>query len=132
MRIVSLLPGATEILAALGAVDHLVGISHECDYPPSIGHLPRLTTSLLDGTEPSAEIDARLRAASANNEMVIVLAGDEIRSLEPDLIVTQALCEVCAVGEGAVRRLADAFERAPEVVTLSGRTIAGVIADIRM
>src|SRR5262245_53571181 len=130
MRIVSLVPAATEILAELGAADCLVGISHECDYPPSIRHLPRLTTSLLSSTDNSRQIDARLRTARARDETLIVLAADEIRALQPDMIVTQALCEVCAISEGAVRRLGEAIHPAPEVVTMSGRTIAGVIDDI--
>ena len=130
MRIVSLVPAATEILAELGAADQLVGISHECDFPASIRSVRRVTTSTLDGNAPSGQIDARLRAAVANGSTTIVLAADEIRELEADLIVTQALCEVCAVSEGAVRRLADAVKPAPEIVALTGRTLAGVIYDI--
>jgi iron complex transport system substrate-binding protein len=127
MRIISLVPAATEILAELGAADQLVGISHECDYPASIRDLPRVTTTRLDTGANSRQIDARLRAEGPTT---IIVAADEIRSLRPDLIVTQALCEVCAVSEGAVRRLADAIKPAPEIVTLAGRTIAGVIYDI--
>ncbi|MGH7469449.1 MAG: ABC transporter substrate-binding protein [Longimicrobiales bacterium] len=127
MRIISLVPAATEILAELGAADQLVGISHECDYPAAIRDLPRVTTTVLDTGATSRQIDARLRAEGTTT---IVVAAEEIRSLRPDLIVTQALCEVCAVSEGAVRRLADALKPAPEIITLAGRTIAGVIYDI--
>ncbi|MGH7463003.1 MAG: cobalamin-binding protein, partial [Longimicrobiales bacterium] len=130
MRIISLVPAATEILADLGAADHLVAISHDSDHPASIRHLPRVTASLLKGNESSAQIDARLRAARGVGETTIVLAAEEIRTLQPDLIVTQALCEVCAVSEGAVRRLGAVIKPAPDVLTLSGRTIAGVIYDI--
>ncbi|MGH7462904.1 MAG: ABC transporter substrate-binding protein, partial [Longimicrobiales bacterium] len=130
MRIISLVPAATEILAELGAADQLVGISHECDYPAAIRSLPRVTVTPMDGSETSGQIDARLRAAQANGGTTIVVAADEVRALRPDLIVTQSLCEVCAVSGGAVRRLADAFRPAPDVITMSGRTIAGVIYDI--
>jgi iron complex transport system substrate-binding protein len=126
MRIISLVPAATEILAELGAADQLVGISHECDYPASVQHLPRVTTTTIDPQDDSRRIDARLR----ERETTIVVAAQEIQALNPDLIVTQALCEVCAVSEGAVRRLADALKPMPEVMALTGRTVAGIIYDV--
>ena len=126
MRIISLVPAATEILADLGAADQLVGISHECDYPASVQHLPRVTTTTIEPGDDSRRIDARLREEGET----VVLAAQEIQALKPDLIITQALCEVCAVSEGAVRRLADAIKPTPETMALSGRTIAGVTYDI--
>src|SRR5439155_20991427 len=105
-RIVSLLPSATEIVCALGLEDRLVGISHSCDYPPSITQLPRLTSPRrnLDGLA-SAEIDAAVRAALREDGSVYAIDIDAITALEPDLILTQGICDVCAVPESQVVHL---------------------------
>src|SRR5213596_2380689 len=102
-RIVSLLPSATEIVCALGLEDRLVGISHSCDYPPSVTELPRLTRPRrnLDGLS-SAEIDAAVRAALREDGSAYELDIDAITALEPDLILTQGICDVCAVPETQV------------------------------
>ncbi|HKU63359.1 MAG TPA: ABC transporter substrate-binding protein [Gemmatimonadales bacterium] len=131
MRVVTLLPAATEIVAALGGVSRLVGISHECDYPESIVGLPRVTATPIDPTLPSARIDANVRRLSASGTPVIGIDADALRRLAPDLLITQSLCEVCAVADGEAYRLASALERPPQVLRLGGTTLDGVWRDIR-
>jgi iron complex transport system substrate-binding protein len=130
MRVVSLLPGATEMVAALGGAGSLVGISHECDFPPSVQHLPRVTATPLDPTLPSAAIDVEVRRLRDAGHAVIAVDRERIRWLAPDLVITQDLCEVCAVADGDVHRLAAAFERPPRILALTGRTLNGVLDDI--
>ncbi|MGH7579611.1 MAG: ABC transporter substrate-binding protein [Gemmatimonadales bacterium] len=131
MRVVTLLPAATEIVAALGSGGSLVGISHECDYPASVLGLPRVTATPIEPAAPGAVIDAEVRRLQAAGTPVIGVDAEAIRGLAPDLIVTQDLCEVCAVAQGEVHRLAAVMASPPAVVALSGRTIEGIWADIR-
>ena len=131
MRVVTLLPGATEIVAALGGGGRLVAISHECDYPPSVQRLPRVTSTPLDPSLPGGAIDAEVRRLREAGRAVITVEAASLRALAPDLIITQDLCEVCAVADGEVHRLASALSPAPRVLALTGRTVAGVLADIR-
>jgi len=131
MRIATLLPAATEIVAALGAADDLVAISHECDYPAEVQHLPRITASPVDIALSSARIDEDVRRLQRAGRPVIAVDATMLRDLAPDLLVTQGLCEVCAVADEQVMRLAAAMPVPPRVVTLAGRDLAGVLADIR-
>jgi iron complex transport system substrate-binding protein len=131
MRVVTLLPGATEIVAALGAVEQLVGRSHECDWPPVVAGIPPVTTTPIDASLPSGAIDAAVRATREAGRPVIAVDARRLAELAPDVIVTQELCEVCAVADGEARRLAAVLERPPEVIGLSGRTLDGVYGDIR-
>jgi iron complex transport system substrate-binding protein len=131
MRVVTLLPGATEIVAALGGGDHLVGISHECDYPSSVLHLPRVTSTPLDPALPSGAIDTEVRRLRDEGRAVIAVDAKGLQRLAPDVVITQDLCEVCAVAEGQVHRLASVLRPAPRVVALTARTLAGVLDDIR-
>jgi iron complex transport system substrate-binding protein len=131
MRVVTLLPGATEIVAALGAGALLAGVSHECDYPDWVSRLPRLTSTPLDPSQPSAAIDDQVRRLRQAGRAVIQVEADALARLAPDLIITQDLCEVCAVADGVVHRLADVMDRPPEILSLTGRTFAGVLEDIR-
>ncbi len=131
MRVVTLLPGATEIVAALGGAGSLVAISHECDHPASVQHLPRVTSTPLDPNLPGAAIDAEVRRLRDAGRAVIAVEAAELRRLAPDLVITQDLCEVCAVSDGAVHRLAAALDPPPQVLSLTGRTVEGVMADIR-
>jgi iron complex transport system substrate-binding protein len=133
MRVLSLLPASTEIIAALHAGDSIVGITHECDFPADVVRtLPRVTRSMMDAslTTPR-EIDEAVRGLSHAGEPLYLLDEDAITSLAPDLIVTQALCEVCAVSETDVRAIAARLPSKPQVVTLSGSTWNGVAEDMR-
>ena len=131
MRVVSLLPAATEIACALGARDRLVAISHECDWPADLDGLPRLTSTPVDPDQPSGAIDAAVRAAQAEGRALFGVDVALLRDLRPDVLLTQGLCEVCAVADGEVRCMADALDPAPRVVALEGRDLAGIWRDIR-
>lgn len=127
-RIVSLLPSATEIVCALDLEDRLVGISHSCDYPPSIAHLPRLsrTRANLAGLS-SGDIDAAVRAALRDYGSVYEIDVEAIRALEPDLILTQGICDVCAVPQSQV---IDA-SLGGRVLTLDAHDLAAIFSSIR-
>lgn len=130
MRVLSLLPAGTEIAAALGAAGELVGVTHECDWPPEVAALPRVTASAVAaGGEPGA-VDASVRAVAAAGAPLFALDHRRIAALAPDVILTQALCQVCAVSEADVRALAAGLTPAPEVVTLAGATLDGVLGDV--
>jgi iron complex transport system substrate-binding protein len=128
VRVVSLLPAATEIVAALGAGSWLVGVSHECDYPPDIVRgLPRVTRTTIDGSQSSGAIDRAVRAAGAAATSIDAALLAELR---PDVIVGQTVCDVCAVGGDALTRaLADWPER-PHVVNLHAHTLDGALRDM--
>jgi len=130
-RVVTLLPAATEIVAALGAGPNLVGVSHECDYPEWVNTLPRLTTTPIDPNCPAARIDEEVRRLRAEGRPVIAVDGDALRRLAPDLIVTQGLCEVCAIADGEVYRLAALLDHSPQIISVSATTLAGIWSDIR-
>jgi iron complex transport system substrate-binding protein len=137
MRVLSLLPAASEIVAYLGASDQLVGITHECDFPPELGSRPRVTSSSIpqsvahspDGAS-AGEIDAAVRDATEAGISLFKLDKRIIRALHADVILTQALCDVCAVSETDVRALAATMDPVPRIVTLSGTTIDGIMKDI--
>ena len=128
MRIVSLLPAATEIVAALGAGNWLVGVSHECDYPPDIVRpLPRVTRTTIDASRPSREIDRAVLAAGASATTIDTPLLAELR---PDVILGQTVCDVCAVGgDAVVRALADLTPQ-PRVVNLHAHTLGMVFDDM--
>lgn len=118
------------MVAALGALDQLVGISHECDAPAAVRTLPRVTATPIDPTRPSGVIHAAVQRAIAEGRSAIGIEAEALRALAPDLIVTQMLCDVCAVSDGETIRLAQAMDPAPQVLSLDGRTLAGVWRDI--
>ena len=130
-RIVSLLPAATEIVAALGALDQLVGVTHECDHPIEVARLPRVTASTVDGDGASAAIDAEVRALASSGAAVFTLDAGLVASLAPRVLLTQSVCEVCALPESEVERAVAALDAAPTVVTLGGTTLDGVWDDVR-
>lgn len=130
MRVVSLLPSATEIVAALGAADHLVGVTHECDHPTIVASRARVTSCRVNVEAAPGAIDAQVRAITSAGTSLYELDETLIAALRPDLIITQALCEVCAVLESDVRALASRLTPVPAVVSLSATTIDGVFADI--
>jgi iron complex transport system substrate-binding protein len=131
MRVVTLLPAATEMVAALGAEDQLVGISHECDFPASVEHLPRVTATPVDTSRASRDIDDQVRDLRQSGRAVIAIDSEQLRRLRPELIISQGLCEVCAVSDGEVYRLSTVLSPAPEVLSLNARTLTGVWGDIR-
>jgi iron complex transport system substrate-binding protein len=131
MRIVSLLPSATEIVCALGFQDALVARSHECDYPPGVEALPACTAARIDASAASREIDDQVRSRVRDALSIYDVDTDQLRTLRPDLIVTQDQCEVCAVSLGDVEQaLAGWTGVAPRVVSLSPCTLADVWGDL--
>jgi iron complex transport system substrate-binding protein len=131
MRVVSTVPAATEIVAALGELRALVGISHECDFPPGVRHLPRVTTTSVDLSASGPSIDAEVRRLRQSGKPVVAIAAEELRRLAPDLIITQDLCEVCAASDGQLYRLASTLRPAPRVLSLQARDLPGIWVDIR-
>lgn len=133
MRIVSLLPSTTEIVCALGLSDALVGITHECDFPPSVVDKPRLTASRISQhTMTSKEIDHAVRSQLDGHGSIYDLDEARLRELNPDLILTQELCDVCAVSYQTVQRAARLFEAGVRVVSLEPNTIGDIFENIRM
>src|SRR5437588_11732044 len=106
MRIVSLVPSATEMLFALGLGGELVAVTHECDYPPAALELPRVTRDVLPPDLTSAEIDAAVKERTLQGLSIYELDAEQLHDLRPDLIVTQALCPVCAVSYDDVHAIA--------------------------
>ena len=129
VRVISLLPAATELVCALGARESLVAISHECDYPAHVALLPRVTVSAVDRDASSAAIDAEVRLLSSSGQPVFALDAADIIRLAPTVILTQALCEVCAVSDGDVRDIATLVSPAPEIISLKGTTLDGIWED---
>jgi iron complex transport system substrate-binding protein len=131
MRIVSLVPSATEMLFALGLGDDLVGVTHECDYPEGARWLPKITRDRLPGGLSAAEIDAEVKQRTLAGESIYELDARALHELEPDLIVTQALCSVCAVSYDDVRTIADEIDTQPMVISLDPHTVGEVLGDAR-
>jgi len=133
LRIISLLPSATEIVCALGLEDSLVGVTHECDYPPSVTGKPKLTASRISHeTMTSAEIDHAVRSQLDGHGSIYDLDEAKLRATEPDLIITQELCEVCAVSYHRVQQAAARiFKGEAQIVSLEPNTITDIFANIR-
>jgi iron complex transport system substrate-binding protein len=131
MRIVSLLPSATEIVHAVGLGDRLVGVSHECDHPAAVLSLPRVTRSLIPVAATSAEIDAAVRDGLRRRQPLSALDAALLASLQPDLVVTQALCDVCAVAEGEVAAALAGLPGPPRVLTLEPHRLADVLTGMQ-
>jgi iron complex transport system substrate-binding protein len=132
LRIVSLLSSATEILFAIGAESEVVAISHECDYPPEATHLPRATRSLIDSSRSSQDIDDQVKQRLQAGDSLYEIDRDLIRELAPDLIVTQAQCDVCAVRYQDVVDFV-AAERtlaATNVLALNPRSLMQIFEDV--
>ncbi len=131
MRIVSLVPSATEMLFALGLGPDLIAVTHECDYPAAARELPKITRDVLEPGLTAAQIDAAVRERTLAGEPIYELDADTLRKLEPDLIVTQALCSVCAVSYDDVRAVADEIDTHPTVISLDPRTVGEILGDAR-
>ena len=130
MRICSLLPSATEILYALGLGDSVVGVTFECDYPEDARQKPHLVDSVLTDDLPPAEIDRIVSEHAARGESIYRLDQELLESLKPDLVVTQELCDVCAVNTSHLARALHGLSFQPQVVSLTPHTLDDVFADI--
>lgn len=132
MKIASLLPSATEIICALGLEKNLVGITHECDFPGSVSGKPHLTASRISHeTMSSAEIDHAVRSQLDGHGSIYDLDVESLERLKPDLIITQELCEVCAVSYKQVEKAARTYVAGAQVVSLEPNTIADIFDNIK-
>ncbi|HEY2712845.1 MAG TPA: cobalamin-binding protein [Chthoniobacterales bacterium] len=131
-RIVSLLPAATEIAAALGLMDDVIGVSHECDFPMEANARPRVTRCPIHNAGLSSrEVDEWVRRALRENGTIYEINETLLRELRPDVILTQQLCNVCAIGYGTVARLAATLPGPPQLVNLEPSSLSDIFADIR-
>ena len=131
-RIISLLPAATEIAAALGLMEQVVGVSHECDFPEEAKARPRVThCPVHDAGLASGEVDQWVRRTLRDNGTIYTIDEALLRELRPDVILTQKLCDVCAVGYGTVARLAETLPGPPQVVNLEPTSLRDIFDDIR-
>ena len=131
MRIASLVPSATEMLFALGLGDEVTAVTHECDHPAAALELPKVTRDLIgSGLEP-AEIDRAVRELTQEGRAIYELDEARLRSLQPDLIVTQALCAVCAVSYDDVKAVAERLDPEPKVLSLDPHTLGEMLGDVR-
>ena len=130
MRIASLVPSATEALFALGLGDDVVAVTHECDWPDEAADRPHLTRSVIPAGIPAAEIDRRVRELTARGDAIYALDEERLAELDPELIVTQALCAVCAVSYDEVCQVAAALPAGPEVISLDPENLDEVIGDL--
>lgn len=131
MRIVSLVPSATEMLFALGVGGDVIAVTHECDYPPAALKLPKITRDVLPEGLSAAQIDAAVKERTLRGESIYELDTEALLELRPDLIVTQALCSVCAVSYDDVRAIAEEIETQPLVISLDPHTVGEVLGDAR-
>src|SRR5436853_4754304 len=123
MRVMSLCPAATAIVAALGALGRPVGVTHECDYPPEVRGLPRVTRSRLDPGLSSGQIDAALAAAKREGTATVDVDVELVGRLRPDIIIGQAICDVCAVSQEQLADIVSSLRITPWVVTLHAHTL---------
>jgi iron complex transport system substrate-binding protein len=119
------------MLFALGVGDDVVAVTHECDYPPAAGELPKVTRDVLPRGLSAAEIDAAVKERTVMGESIYELDVPALRELQPDLIVTQALCSVCAVSYEDVRSVAEELDSQPRVISLDPQTVGEVLGDAR-
>ena len=129
MRIVSLVPSATEMLFALGVGSDVIAVTHECDYPEAAKELPKITRDVLPPGLSAAEIDAAVKERTLAGQSIYELDIETLQDLRPDLIVTQALCSVCAVSYDDVREVAEEIDSHPQVIALDPHTVGEVLGD---
>lgn len=130
MRIASLVPSSTEMLFALGLGDSVVGVTHECDYPPAAASLPHLTATVLPEGLSAGEIDSAVKEVVGEGRALYTLDEERLAELAPDLIVTQAVCEVCAVSYDDVVAVAERLPSRPRVLQQDPSTLAEVLDDV--
>jgi iron complex transport system substrate-binding protein len=131
VRIVSLVPSATETLFALGLGDEVTAVTHECDFPPEARERPRVTRDVIGPGLDSGEIDRAVRELTEQGRSIYELDEAALQRLQPDLIVTQSLCTVCAVAYEDVRAVAERLDSKPRVVSLDPHTLGEVLGDVR-
>jgi iron complex transport system substrate-binding protein len=119
------------MLFALGLGSDVIAVTHECDYPQAVVDLPKITRDVLPPGLSAAEIDAAVKERTMNGESIYELDTEQLRDLRPDLIVTQALCSVCAVSYDDVRAIAEEIETEPQVISLDPHTVGEVLSDAR-
>ena len=132
VRIVSLVPSATEMLFALGLGDEVTAVTHECDHPPRARELPRVTRDVIGPGLPPAEIDRAVRELTEQGRAIYELDEAGLQRLQPDLIVTQALCAVCAVSYDDVTAVAERLDSRPQVISLDPHTLGEMLGDVRV
>ncbi|HEX6781102.1 MAG TPA: ABC transporter substrate-binding protein [Solirubrobacterales bacterium] len=130
MRIASLVPSATEMLFALGLGGDVVGVTHECDFPPAAGELPHLTATVLPEGLDAGQIDAAVKEVVGEGRALYSLDEERLAELAPDLIVTQAVCEVCAVSYEDVVAVAARLPGEPRVLQQDPGTLGEVLEDV--
>jgi iron complex transport system substrate-binding protein len=129
LRVVSLLPSATEMLHFVGAGSALVGVTHECDFPPGVERLPKLTSTAVDSASmTSAEIDAAITGLVTDGGSIYALNTRLLAELRPDVILTQGLCDVCAVSLPLVEEAASSLPHEPRIISMNPHTIGEVLA----
>jgi iron complex transport system substrate-binding protein len=131
VRIVSLVPSATELLFALGLGDEVTAVTHECDFPPDARARPRVTRDVIGPGLDAAQIDAAVRELTEQGQPIYELDEQALTRLQPDLIVTQSLCAVCAVSYEDVQQVAAKLDSNPQVVSLDPHTLGEVLGDVR-
>ena len=131
MRICSLVPGATEVVVTLGLGEALVGISHECDFPASIRHIPVMVQPVVDSDgADSAEIDRQVKTLMSSGRSLYRVDEQALAKARPDIIVTQDVCDVCAVTPHALARAVQSLSPRPQLITLAPRSLEEVIEDV--
>ncbi|HYM91900.1 MAG TPA: hypothetical protein VEW91_09740, partial [bacterium] len=131
MRIATLLPSATEIVCALGLAGDLVGVTHECDFPPDVRRRPLVVRGRIDAAQlSSVEINARVEASVVRGESLYDIDIQALRALRPDLLITQDLCEVCALPGTDVDAAIDRLPTPPRVLRLHPHTLSDILEDI--
>ena len=134
MKIVSLVPSASEILCDLGLERYLVGISHECNFPSSLQNIQTVTSSNIDSSETQIEIDTQVRKKVSDNKPLYEINSDILNELNPDVIITQGVCDVCAISNDQVEVLLKGqlctLPSSTNVLSLNGRSLQGICDDI--
>ena len=134
MKIVSLVPSASEILCDLGLKQYLVGVSHECNFPSSLQNIQTITSSNIDSSEAQIEIDTQVRKRVTENKPLYVINSEKLNELSPDVIITQGVCDVCAISNNQVEVLLKGqlctLPSSINVISLNGRSFQGICDDI--
>mgnify|MGYP001428412406 FL=1 len=134
MKIVSLVPSASEILCDLGLKQYLVGVSHECNFPSSLQNIQTITSSNIDSSETQIEIDTQVRKKVNDNKPLYEINSEKLNELSPDVIITQGVCDVCAISNHQVEVLLKGqlctLPSSTNVLSLNGRSLQGICDDI--